>query len=90
MLLLYEQRSSLLSAASGRGPYYNFPKLHWHSNSSEAVHVQEHDKIVMRDSFYVLNCLIAMMPEATFLEIIIPIQVLVNFFPATEMIDIRL
>ena len=31
-----------------------------------------------------------MMPEATFLEIIIPIQVLVNFFPATGMIDIRL
>ena len=88
MLLLYEQRSSLLSAASGRGPYYNFPKLHWHSNSSEAVHVQEHDKIVMRDK--VFTCLIAMMPEATFLEIIIPIQVQVNFFPATGMIDIGL
>ena len=84
MLLLYEQRGSLLSAASGRGPYYNFPKLHWHSNSSEAVHVQEHDKIVTRDK--VFTCLIAMMPEA----IIIPIQVLVNFFPATGMIDIRL
>ena len=57
MLLLYKQRGSLLSAASGRGPYYNFPKLHWHSNSSEAVHVQEHNKIVTRDKVSdVLNC----------------------------------
>ena len=89
MLWLYEQRSSVVSAASGRGPYYNFPKLHC-SNWSEAV--QEHDKIVTRDKVSgVLNCTDAWSNLfRNHLNIVIPIQVVVSFFPATWMIDIRL
>lgn len=79
---LYEQRGSIVSAASGRGPYYNFPKLHC-SNSSEAVHVQQHNKIVTRDKVSdLLNCTDAWSNLfRNHLNIIIPIQVLVNFFP---------
>ena len=93
MLWLYEQRSSVVSAASGRGPYYNFPKLHC-SNWSEAVHVQEHDKIVTRDKVSdVLDCTDAW-SNLKFLEIIwissSQFRFWSIFFPATGMIDIRL